>query len=320
MNWFSQPLHGVACRPACTYAPVEHALNLVEGQAIALAGQKIWQGLQNTENATTNVALYKDNNAYTLNIDCQGKGRFRLEDQSFTIDWQTGCTPASHYFQSMGLALWLELKGVLCLHGNALTKGNRTILVLAPSGTGKSTLSTVLMQHGYELMTDDMVALYEENREGQTEYGVYPSWPILRLWPNSIEHVLNAEGNTLDKSNTFKKVHDKFEKRIVPIKAPEKELQKKQQHKKKRVTDIFLLKRVDKVTDPGHISVTQLPGSDAVMALMQNTLLGEVYRPLNLEQKRIISLARLAEHMKVSQITYPSGTQGLQAVCNWLAN
>ncbi|MFC3093296.1 hypothetical protein DRW07_03620 [Alteromonas sediminis] len=316
MNWFSLPLHGVACQPWCEHTQVEHAIQLVEGKPIVLSGEPIWQGQQHNDNSTTQVALYKNNSAYTLNINCQGKGRFTLQGNTFAIDWQPGGTPASHYFQSMGLALWLELNGVMCLHGNALSKGERTIIVLAPSGTGKSTLSGALMQQGFTLLTDDMVALYEENRAGQTEYGVYPSWPIMRLWPNSIEHVLNANESTTHKNEAFKKVHDKFEKRIVPINTKQQE----QQHNKKKVTDIFLLKRVDNVSDPGHFTVTPLPGGEAVMALMQNTILGEVYRPLNLEQQRMLSLAKMAEGMKVNVITYPSGTQGLQAVTNWLAN
>lgn len=302
MDWFSQPLHGVVCRPCSQHEPQHYELKLCQHAKINVLGKPIWQGKQQTERYSTQVSLYQHDNCYTLEIDCQGKGYFHLDGEQFGIDWSADGTPASHYFQSMGLALWLELQGVVCLHGNALTKGERTLVLVAPSGTGKSTLSSALLQRGYELLTDDMVALHRQAEE----YLIYPSWPVMRLWPDSIENVLRE-------SASHAKVHADFNKQIVPLQRSA------QKNTQKNLTEILLLKREDRVANQSGVHIRTLRGTEAVMTLLKNTILGEVYRPLGIEQKRLSDLARLAGRVQVNELTYPSGTAGLQAITDWLA-
>lgn len=45
----------------------------------------------------------------------------------------------------------------LALHGAALARGQASVLLLAPSGTGKTTLTLGLMGRGWEPLTDDIV-------------------------------------------------------------------------------------------------------------------------------------------------------------------
>ena len=317
-DWFKYPLHGVVCRPWSQAPPLKHELNVTEVTGLQNSGQLIWQGQQLGDRYNTQITLFRDGDAYTLDIDCQGKGVFRLDANQFDIDWQASGTPASHYFQSMGLALWLELQGTLCLHGNALTKDERTVVLIAPSGTGKSTLSSVLLQQGYELLTDDMVALYscEAANTQINGYEIYPSWPVVRLWPDSIEHVL---ADTSDLRSEHTKVHNAYEKKLVPLQRPNDNTNKKM------LTDIILLKRQDNIggknekNNNNRIETKTLSGGEAFMALLKNTILGEVYRPLGIEDQRLIKLAEISQNIRVTEITYPSGTHGLQAVSKWFA-
>ncbi len=318
MDWFKLPLHGVVCRPWCLSESYKHELHVAEVEGLVPSGELIWRGQQQGERYETQVALYKDALGVTLAVDCQGKGLFRLQGNQFDIDWSAEGTPASHYFQSMGLALWLELQGVPCLHGNALTKDERTVVLIAPSGTGKSTLSSVLLQQGYELLTDDMVALYSCNT-GKAEkngYEIYPSWPVMRLWPDSIEHAL-ADTPGLRSEHT--KVHKGFDKKLVPLQRPNTITNKKM------LTDIILLKRQDNIggkdkkNNNNRIETKTLSGGEAFMALLKNTILGEVYRPLGIEDQRLKKLAEISQNIRVTEITYPSGTHGLQAVSQWFA-
>jgi hypothetical protein len=51
------------------------------------------------------------------------------------------------------------LNGALIFHGALLQKGKRCHMIVAPSGTGKSTLTAYLMQNGWTPLTDDMSRL-----------------------------------------------------------------------------------------------------------------------------------------------------------------
>ncbi|WP_269518229.1 hypothetical protein [Alteromonas sp. BMJM2] len=305
MAMFCHPLHGVVCRPWSNSTPLRYELELTESNNFVPQGPVIWEGRQDEKRFNTNLKLHKNNNEYSLAINCQGSGVFKLNNNKFEISWRSEGTQASHYFQSMGLALWLELQGVICLHGNALTKNNRTIVLLAPSGTGKSTLSSWLMQQGYQLMSDDMVALHKT--EKGNGYRLFPSWPVMRLWPDSINTTLNS-------NEQHEKVHANFDKKVISV-QPNNE-----NFKSKLLTDIIILNRQDtpKTKNKNNIDVRSLNGSAAVMALLKNTILGEVYRPLNIEAERLTGLAQVAQKVQISELTYPSGIQGLQAIAGWL--
>ncbi|MEZ9822911.1 hypothetical protein AB4238_20185 [Shewanella sp. 10N.286.45.A1] len=65
-----------------------------------------------------------------------------------------------------GLGTLLHLNGQIPLHGLALATAKGAIILLADSGTGKSTLATALIQAKQTVYTDDIVALqYNHNHQ-----------------------------------------------------------------------------------------------------------------------------------------------------------
>jgi hypothetical protein len=52
-----------------------------------------------------------------------------------------------------------ESPGYLWIHGACLTSGDERVLLVAESGTGKTTLSLGLLHYGYKLLTDDVILL-----------------------------------------------------------------------------------------------------------------------------------------------------------------
>jgi hypothetical protein len=64
---------------------------------------------------------------------------------------------------------------MLVLHGNALEKDGRAIVCLGHSGDGKSTLAYALMQRGWRLLADDLVAITPDGL-------VLPGIPRIKLW------------------------------------------------------------------------------------------------------------------------------------------
>lgn len=70
------------------------------------------------------------------------------------------------------------------LHASAVAMAGGAIVFIGDSGAGKSTTAALLQSHGYRLLSDDVTVL--DLRHPQ-QVQVTPSFPQLRLWPESLE-------------------------------------------------------------------------------------------------------------------------------------
>lgn len=88
------------------------------------------------------------------------------------------------FFYSNALAAVLFQRNLIPFHASGVKiNENQIVLFPAPSRTGKSTTAIFLEKKGYPIFSDDTVLL--EVIEGKC-YAT-PSYPIMRLWENSIE-------------------------------------------------------------------------------------------------------------------------------------
>jgi hypothetical protein len=311
---FNLPLHGVFCVPFCgtktQTLPFEIKLAFARF-TIDDALKPLWTMIDEGERYHSEVALYKassSNNiddSYYLNVNCQGVGAFKVTKSTITIDWQAQGTGADHYFQTLAIALNLELNNVLCIHANALAYQDKAIAIVAPSRTGKTTLTAALSQSGFSLMTDDMVALHEAE-QGQG-YDIYPSWPVARMWPDALNDI------ELDTNEQYQKVHEKFEKRIVNL---EKVKGLVFCNKPKKLQVIYLLNRLPKKQSSKTplCEIVPIATAQAIIILLQNSILGSCYRTLNLEASRVKGFSKLLENISIKQINYISGKEHLNEV------
>lgn len=321
---FKLPLHGVFCVPFCgeNKQKLPHEITLDFTRFTLNETLKpIWSMVDEGERYHSKVSLYKANSnksctgsgsfdsseniddSYYLNINCQGTGSFKVTNNNITIDWQAQGTGADHYFQTLAVALNLELNKVLCIHANALAYQDKAIAIVAPSRTGKTTLTAALSQSGFSLMTDDMVALHE----GEQGYDIYPSWPVARMWPDALNDI------QLNTSEEHQKVHEKFEKRIVNLEKV-KDLTFCNEPKKLHV--IYLLNRLPKKQNSNApiCEIVPIATAQAIIVLLQNSILGSCYRKLNLEKSRVKGLSKLLENIAFKQINYLSGKEHLGEV------
>lgn len=321
---FKLPLHGVFCVPFCEANKQELPLEITLDFARFTLDETlkpIWSMIDEGERYHSEVSLYKatsneryagsesiDSNksaddSYYLNVNCQGTGSFKVTKTNITIDWQAQGTGADHYFQTLAVALNLELNNVLCIHANALAYQDKAIAIVAPSRTGKTTLTAALSQSGFSLMTDDMVALHE-NEQG---YDIYPSWPVARMWPDALNDI------ALNSSEEHQKVHEKFEKRIVNL---EKVEGLTFCNKPKKLHVIYLLNRLPKKQNSNTplCEIVPIATAQAIIILLQNSILGSCYRKLNLEKSRVQGLSKLLENIAFKQINYVSGKEHLGEV------
>jgi hypothetical protein len=308
-NFYSMPLHGVACGLLSSkiqqHNTPYHLLLNRESITEGALGEKIWAFSDVGERYLTQLDLFKNNSSISLKVNCEGQGVFKFSGNQLSIDWQKQGTDSAHYFQTVGLAVWLELNQVLCIHGNALEYNGQAIGLVAPSGTGKSTLSAKLCESGFSWMTDDMMALHPENdpENNNQRYRIYPSWPIARMWPDSVEAQLDVSHESLNK------VHNGFSKRIVKLEGSLAAGNTSQ-----ILSTIYVLNRVADAKQSCEIKTVK--GSRALILLLQNSILGDAYRALDVEQSRIAALSKLLEKTRIKEVTYSNGSHSLNVVRN----
>lgn len=95
---------------------------------------------------------------------------------------------AASYLLGPVLGLLLRLRGVTCLHASAIAFGDRSVAFVGSTGAGKSTTAAAFAQQGYGVISDDIVALLEQ--EGA--FHVMPAYPHLYLWPESVKMLYNS--------------------------------------------------------------------------------------------------------------------------------
>ena len=86
------------------------------------------------------------------------------------------------------LGFVLRLRGIACLHASAISIDGRTVLLLGPAGSGKSTTAAAFACKGCRVLSEDVCALH------CTPDGIFvqPGYPRLRL-PNSVGMLFGAQ-------------------------------------------------------------------------------------------------------------------------------
>jgi hypothetical protein len=313
MNYLSKPLHGVRLTPwsselSCTRS--KYRVGLSHSTFSVPNNKPIWRLLDEGKRYKTEVNLHASGDDLILHIDCEGQGQFKLNEDNIEINWTEQGTSYEHYLQTMGMALWLDtFKQVPCIHGNAISYGELSFGLVAPSRTGKTTLTAALCQQGAELMSDDMMALHPcRNAAGEPYYDVYSSWPIARMWPDAINAALNTD------ETQFSKVHDKFSKRLLNA---EQDLQYNAD--KREVNAIYILNRIE-VPEKSTLAhptcwIETVNPSKALIILIQNSMLADAYSALGIEEARLARLIDVVQTIPIKQVNYYSGIKQLPNVC-----
>lgn len=124
--------------------------------------------------------LYDDDAEFL--IDRVGRDVWARWPRSLTID------EIGPYLTGPILGFVLVLRGVTALHASAVAVHERAIAFLGPPGAGKSTTAAAFARLGFQLMSDDIVALVER-ADG---FLVNSGYPWVRLWPESVEALFGS--------------------------------------------------------------------------------------------------------------------------------
>jgi hypothetical protein len=96
---------------------------------------------------------------------------------------------AVSYLMGPVLGVLLRLRGVTCLHASAVAIEDRGVAFVGSAGAGKSTMAAAFSKLGYAVLSDDVVAL-EEQDDAFYAVGGHPQ---LCLWPESVKMLYGSE-------------------------------------------------------------------------------------------------------------------------------
>ncbi|MDR3514715.1 MAG: hypothetical protein P4M00_02790 [Azospirillaceae bacterium] len=115
------------------------------------------------------------------------------------------------------LAIVFQRRGLLPLHASCVRVGDKAVAFAGDSGIGKSTLAAILWTRGYQPLADD-VTVVDTNAHGGP--AVLPSFPRLKLWRDSLEHL----GHRIEGLEMVRPSLDKYqlpvEERFCPAPLP----------------------------------------------------------------------------------------------------
>lgn len=114
----------------------------------------------------------------------------------------------------MGAVLWQ--RGGMLLHGSCVARDGKGLLLTGASGAGKSTLAREFLQHGWQLVTDDVASIVV--RDGV--HYVQSSYPSQKLWQDALDRYALV-GESLYQENRKDKFHvdvsDFFKEGLTPL-------------------------------------------------------------------------------------------------------
>ncbi|MBM7651874.1 aldolase [Neobacillus cucumis] len=89
-------------------------------------------------------------------------------------------------------ALLMQRK-IFPLHGSVIAINGKAYAIIGESGAGKSTLASAFLNRGYQILTDDVIAI--SFSDGENIPYVTPSYPQQKLWSESLlEFGIDTEG------------------------------------------------------------------------------------------------------------------------------
>lgn len=224
-------------------------------------GQGCWQ-------ADRNEAFYHWDGVGSLLIE---KG------ERVTYDIHSGADEVNLHLALLGpaLATILHQRGLLVLHASAVRTDSGIVGFVASSGGGKSTTASALVEHGFELFTDDLLAI-DLNSSGPPV--TFPGPPQLKLWPPSAE----ALGYSPDALPRLGANHSKRVRHVDSARKSSRE----------RLSRIYLIR------DAGPPAVAHEARSEAMMELMTHSYCSEVLRHCG-DRENFLQCAELLRRVPV---------------------
>jgi hypothetical protein len=193
---------------------------------------------------------------------------------------------ARHLLLDQVIPRVLAMDGGMVLHASAITIGGRAVAFVGPTGAGKSTVAASFATNGAQLLADDFVHLREDARG----FLAIPSYPGLRLWPDSARVFARPEHSVMT-------VAPGSEKRRLVFQTRERA------SKPDPLAAIVIL---DDTGSEAKIDICQLPGRSGFMSVYPQSFRME-RSGRDRQRREFDRFAWLAESTAIFRLEYPRG-------------
>ena len=205
------------------------------------------------------------------------------------------------YLLGMVFSLWMELRGIVAMHASSVNLGNRAVAFLGSNYGGKSSLAAALLQQGFAMLSDDVLAL-EQDASGVIL--ARPAYPCMRLWPEEATYFL---GDT----RALTPVITGVRKLRVPVGeggfgafCP----------RTKPLSCVYLPERRQPGEHGFGIEIHPLAPQEALVTLISRSFAAKLMQPAGLAPQRLPFFARLLQQTPVRRLIYPSSFEHLPEV------
>lgn len=155
----------------------------------------------------------------TMQLRFPGVFDAHLDLRARTLDLQLiqGCRPATcrHLLIDQLLPRIRASLDALVMHACAVRIGETAILIAGESGWGKSTLAASLHACGHVVLSDDCVILAQADGEVR----VRPTYPSLRLLPDSVTLLEDPELATMTEESSKQRIRLPFQHGLIDARA-----------------------------------------------------------------------------------------------------
>lgn len=260
---------------------------LSPGNASDTVDLNIKQGAVSKKGASDNKL---DDRNRVLQLSIPNIARFLITNgNKITVDLVDGVDLQSMKLYLLGSCLGaiLQQRGNLVLHGNTIRFKDHAVIVVAPSGVGKSTLAAEFLRRGYSLLADDVSTIDEKGY-------VQPSYPYLKLWQTSLNKLkFNKEDLIqirLQKEKFYYPLKEFFCQKALPIAA------------------IYVLNKDEK----DDLRLIKLNGIEKLGVLRRNTYRPSYAKVMNLVNAHLSGFAKILQIVNVSRIIRPENSFQLE--------
>jgi hypothetical protein len=215
-----------------------------------------------------------------------------LLDPEYRLDLVDSC------FLGPVLALRLEMSGIPTLHASAVVDNGRALAFLSPSGRGKSTLAATMILGGALLLTDDVLAVEPDGKDG---YIGRPGYPDMRFWPEEACFFL-GEAEPLARVTPFtvkRRAAVELNQfgRFAPSAYP-----------------LALILVPERTTETAGAHIVPMSQAEAVVELSRYSFFPDAVRLMGLTPRRLDFFCDLVRQVRFGRLIYPHGLEHLDQV------
>lgn len=181
-------------------------------------------------------------------------------------------------------ALLIQRK-VLPLHGSALAIDGKAYGFIGDSGAGKSTLASAFLNKGYQLLSDDVIAI--SFGHDNTPF-VMPAYPQQKLWQESLQQ-FGME------SNSYRPIYQRETKYAVPVPS-------KFSSEPLPLAGLFELVK----TEGEHIEIQRIQRLEQLQTLFLHTYRNFLIPRSGLTEWHFNTSVTIVNHINIYQLRRPS--------------